>query len=90
MFEQCKTVMESIGVEKVIQFVSDSGPDAAKCRRLLMNEYTHILGVPCVAHSLDLLIEDFFKLPYFDSKYFPTFFRISAQLFSLSQNLYSL
>jgi len=67
MFEQCKTVMASVGVDKVIQFVSDSGPDAAKCRRMLMNEYPHIIGAPCVAHSLDLLIEDILKVPFFDS-----------------------
>ena len=65
MFNQVKGEMLKVGVNKVIQFVSDSGPDAAKCRRLLREEFDHIVAVPCTSHSLDLLIEDVLDLPFF-------------------------
>ena len=50
---------------QVIQFVSDSGPDAAKCRRLLREDFKHIVSVPCTSYSLYLLIEDVLDLPFF-------------------------
>ena len=35
------------------------------CRRLLREEFDHIVAVPCTSHSLDLLIEDVLDLPFF-------------------------
>jgi hypothetical protein len=55
--------MRTIGVERVTAIISDSGSPMVKAQELLTLKYSHIIGIRCSAHVLNLLIQDLCKLP---------------------------
>lgn len=57
-----QTVQE-IGVENVVQVVTDNAPVCVAALRILESRYPSIVVSTCVAHSVDLMLEDIGKLP---------------------------
>ncbi|KAH7277995.1 hypothetical protein KP509_38G019200 [Ceratopteris richardii] len=64
IFEHIKSAIEEIGVQNVVQVITDN---ASKCKRmgeLVEAEFPSIVWTPCASNCLDLLIEDIGKLPW--------------------------
>uniref|UniRef100_A0A8R7V3T3 DUF659 domain-containing protein n=1 Tax=Triticum urartu TaxID=4572 RepID=A0A8R7V3T3_TRIUA len=51
--------------ELVVQVVSDNGSNYKAVGRLLMEKYPTMYWTPCVAHCLDLMLEDVGKIKEF-------------------------
>ncbi len=60
---EIEDVMRTIGVERVLPIISNSGSPMVKAQELLTLKYSHIIGIRCSAHVLNLLIQDLCKLP---------------------------
>ena len=43
---------------KVVQMLTDSGPDAKNCRKQISQKFPEVVTGSCVSHTLDLFIED--------------------------------
>ena len=54
--------MEKIGVQNVVQICTDNATNYVKAGEKLMEKYTHLYWTPCVAHCLDLMLEDIGKI----------------------------
>ena len=61
--ELSKTI-ETIGSEHIVQVVTDSAANCVAARRILNEQYPSITSSPCVAHCIDLLLEDIGKLQW--------------------------
>jgi hypothetical protein len=57
--------IEAIGLENVVQVVSDNGSNYKAGGRLLMDQYPTLYWTPCAAHCLDLMLEDIGKIKEF-------------------------
>lgn len=56
--------MDEIGDEHVVQFVTN-GASNLVTRRMLMEKRAKLFWFPCVAHCLDLVLDDIEELPIF-------------------------
>ncbi|RLN13241.1 hypothetical protein C2845_PM09G18680 [Panicum miliaceum] len=59
-----KKIMD-IGVDKVVQVVTDNGANYKAAGKLLMERFPTLYWTPCAAHCLDLMLEDVAKLKEF-------------------------
>jgi len=59
-----KKIMD-IGVDKVVQVVTDNGANYKAAGKLLMERFPTLYWTPCAAHCLDLMLEDVGKLKEF-------------------------
>lgn len=57
--------IERIGPSNVVQVCTDNASNYVKAGEILMEKYDHIYWTPCVAHCIDLILEDIGKLPSF-------------------------
>ena len=57
-------VVIEVGVANVIQIVTDNAAAYVAAGRLLMERHPTLFWSPCVAHCLDLLLEDLGKLSW--------------------------
>ncbi|KAH7316315.1 hypothetical protein KP509_21G088000 [Ceratopteris richardii] len=64
IFEHIKSAIEKIGVQNVVQVITDNASNCKRMGELVEAEFPRIVWTPCVAHCLDLLIEDIGKLPW--------------------------
>ena len=55
---QAEEVGKIIGLERICQFITDSGGDCKAGRRIFCEKYPWIINGNCSCHCLDLLIED--------------------------------
>nr|XP_016443074.1 PREDICTED: uncharacterized protein LOC107768464 [Nicotiana tabacum] len=55
--------VERVGEQNVVQVVSDNGNNFILASQLLQIKRKHIYWMPCVAHCIDLILEDIGKLP---------------------------
>ncbi|GLJ45608.1 hypothetical protein SUGI_0960040 [Cryptomeria japonica] len=53
-----------VGVENVVQVVTDSAANCVGARKLIVEKYPQIYWSPCAAHCLDLLLHDLAKFPW--------------------------
>ncbi|XP_043700090.1 uncharacterized protein LOC122650773 [Telopea speciosissima] len=51
-------IIEEIGVEKVVQLISDNASNYGVAISLIMEKYPHIHRVTCAAHGVQLLLKD--------------------------------
>ncbi|XP_016558197.1 uncharacterized protein LOC107857948 [Capsicum annuum] len=59
-----KTI-EDIGPKNVVQVVRDNANENVKAGDLMRAVYPHIYWTPCVAHCINLMLQDIFKInPY--------------------------
>ncbi|RVW40354.1 hypothetical protein CK203_092457 [Vitis vinifera] len=63
MFELLDKWVEQVGEENVIQVITDNHSSYVMTGRLLELNCPHLYWTPCVAHCLDLMLEDIGKLP---------------------------
>ncbi|KAL3697190.1 hypothetical protein R1sor_011266 [Riccia sorocarpa] len=62
-----KKAIEERGPENVLQFVADNASANTLAGKLVMDTYPHVIFGGCVAHGLDLLMEDIGKLDWVKS-----------------------
>ena len=56
-----QVVME-VGIDNVVQIVTDNVAAYVAAGRILQDKYSTLLWSPCAAHVLELLLEDIQKL----------------------------
>ncbi|CAH1112939.1 unnamed protein product [Psylliodes chrysocephalus] len=66
MAEKVEEVLIEIGPENFIILVTDNASAMVKARNIMHEKYKHISVYGCVAHTLNLLIEDIYKMRYVD------------------------
>ncbi|GAA0141677.1 hypothetical protein LIER_35438 [Lithospermum erythrorhizon] len=57
--------IDKIGLENVVQVVTDNASENVKAGKMLEINYPHLFWTPCAAHCLDLMFEDIFKIDRF-------------------------
>ncbi|KAK2649320.1 hypothetical protein Ddye_016809 [Dipteronia dyeriana] len=62
MFDLLSQFVEKIGVDNVVQVVTDRASNNVLVGRFLEAKYPNLFWTPCVAYCLDLILEDIFKL----------------------------
>ncbi|XP_031254301.1 uncharacterized protein LOC116112286 [Pistacia vera] len=65
MFELLDSVVEEIGEEHVVQVVIDGASNYVAAGRMLEKKRRKLFWSPCVAHCLDLILEDIGKITVF-------------------------
>jgi hypothetical protein len=53
-----EVVVEEVGLEFVVQIVTDNGSNYKKACKQLTDEYKHITWQPCAAHTINLMLKD--------------------------------
>jgi hypothetical protein len=61
VFEMLDVIVERIGEENVVQVVTDNAVNYKATGQLLMEKRKSLFWTPCVAHCIDLILEDFKK-----------------------------
>ncbi|XP_026433506.1 uncharacterized protein LOC113330929 [Papaver somniferum] len=56
--ELVKEVIDDVGKENVVQFITDSGSNFKKAGKNLMLEYPNLFWTPCGAHCVQLMLEE--------------------------------
>lgn len=64
MAENIKNVLLTVGPEKFVAIVSDNASNVAAARRIICEEYPHILNVRCIAHCVNLISCDIVKVDW--------------------------
>ena len=59
--EQVKNVLNDIGNENFSAIVTDAGSNVNAARRIIVQQFPHILNIRCIAHCLNLITKDFIK-----------------------------
>lgn len=62
LFELLESVVIDVGVENVIQVVTDSSACYVNAGRLLMAKYSSLFWSPCASYCIDKILEDIGKL----------------------------
>ncbi|XP_075673513.1 uncharacterized protein LOC142642941 isoform X3 [Castanea sativa] len=63
MFQLLDSMVEKIGVDNVVQVITNNDSSNEMAGRLLEAKRTHLYWTPCAAHCLDLILEDIAKFP---------------------------
>ncbi|XP_031268224.1 uncharacterized protein LOC116126685 [Pistacia vera] len=66
LFELLESVVLEVGVENVIQVITDSAACYVYAGRLLMNKYSSLFWSPCAAYCIDKMLEDIGKQEWVD------------------------
>jgi hypothetical protein len=53
-----------VGPQHVVQVITDNVANYVVAGRMLMQRYPTLFWTPCVAHCIDLILEDMGKIPY--------------------------
>ncbi|XP_075473835.1 uncharacterized protein LOC142504876 [Primulina tabacum] len=64
MFELLDKFVQKVGLNNIVQVVTDSASNNVYAGKKLMDKYPNLYWAPCAAHCLDLIFEDIFKIPY--------------------------
>lgn len=67
LYELLKQVVEEVGVEHVLQVITDNTEKLIVAGKRLMDTIPTLYWVPCVAHCINLILEDFGKLEWINS-----------------------
>lgn len=62
MFDLMDIMVQKIGSHRVVQIVIDCASNNVMALKLLEAKYPHLYWTSCVAHCLDLMLEDMFKI----------------------------
>ncbi|XP_075654713.1 uncharacterized protein LOC142624865 [Castanea sativa] len=66
LFKLFDKVVQEVGVENIVQFVTDNDSAYKSAGKKLMQKYGSFYWSPCAAHCIDLMLENFS-----DRRYFP-------------------
>lgn len=61
-----KVVVDEIGIQHVVQIVTDNGANYKKACQQLTQNYPHITWQPCAAHTINLMLKDISRFPLVD------------------------
>jgi len=61
VFEMLDAIVERIVKENIVQIVTDNAANYKAAEQLLMEKRKGLFWTPCVAHCIDLILEDFKK-----------------------------
>ncbi|XP_059073475.1 uncharacterized protein LOC131045108 [Cryptomeria japonica] len=64
IFQILDEAIVEVGVENVVQVVTDSAANCVGAGKLIVEKYPQIYWSPCAAHCLDLLLHDLAKFPW--------------------------
>ena len=64
MFALFDQFIKKVGLDHVIQIVTDSASNNVVAGKLVEEKYPHIDWTPCAAHCIDLMFEDIFKMAH--------------------------
>jgi hypothetical protein len=64
LFQLLDEVVVEVGVENVVQVITDNASNYVVVGRLLEDKHPTIFWTPCTAHCLDLMLEDIGKLDW--------------------------
>jgi hypothetical protein len=56
--------IREVGPQHVVQVITDNAANYVVAGRMLMQRYPTLFWTPCVAHCIDLILEDMGKIPY--------------------------
>lgn len=56
------SVVQEIGVEHIVQVITDNGSNFKRARELLEQDYQILFWTPCAIHCIDLMMADIDKL----------------------------
>ena len=62
LFHILDDVVEEVGVENVVQVITDNASNYVAAGKLLEDKHPTIWWTPCAAHCLDLMLEDIGKI----------------------------
>ena len=62
LFHLLDEVVEEVGVENVVQIITDNAFNYVLAGKLLEENHLAIFWTPCVAHCIDLMLEDIGKI----------------------------
>ncbi|XP_035540232.1 uncharacterized protein LOC108986840 [Juglans regia] len=65
LFNIFDEVVQEIGVENLVQFITDNGASYKVAGQKLQQKYGSFYWSPCAAHCIDLMLENFSDLRYF-------------------------
>ena len=57
-------IINAIGPEHVVAVVTDNAAACKKAGEIVMRKFSHIYWQPCIAHVMDLLLEDICKMDW--------------------------
>jgi hypothetical protein len=57
-------VIEELGPEKISSVVSDNASSMVAAKKLVNQQYNHIIPIRCIAHHINLLTTDIMKHPF--------------------------
>jgi hypothetical protein len=64
LFRLLDEVVEEVGVQNVVQVITDNAANYVAARRMLEEKHRTIWWTPCAAHCLDLMLEDIRKIEW--------------------------
>ncbi|XP_043697120.1 uncharacterized protein LOC122647875 [Telopea speciosissima] len=67
LYELLKEVVEDVGVQHVLQVITDSAENYIEAGRLLTETFPTIYWTPCSARCIDLMLEDFGKFEWINA-----------------------
>ncbi|XP_058779267.1 uncharacterized protein LOC131653196 [Vicia villosa] len=59
VFKMLDDIVEEVGVENVVQIVTDNAANYKLAGQMLMDKRNMLYWTPCAAHCIDLMLEDF-------------------------------
>ncbi|WJZ92484.1 hypothetical protein VitviT2T_011474 [Vitis vinifera] len=62
IYKLLKNVIKEVGIDNVVQIVTDNGSASVKAGKLLMKKF-NLYWTPCAAHCINLMFEDIGKRP---------------------------
>ncbi|CAN1319745.1 hypothetical protein LINPERPRIM_LOCUS31383 [Linum perenne] len=64
LFKMFDEVIKWIGVDNVVQVVTDNASNYLKCGKVIHMTYPHIYWTPCAAHCINLILKDIAAMPH--------------------------
>ncbi|XP_042495062.1 uncharacterized protein LOC122074294 [Macadamia integrifolia] len=61
LFREISNVIEMLGSQHVVQFISDNGANYNCCGDMLIGKWSHMYRTNCAAHGINLLLKDIHK-----------------------------
>ncbi|XP_043710489.1 uncharacterized protein LOC122659443 [Telopea speciosissima] len=61
LFNEISEVIETVGPNNVVQFISDNGANFSSCGDMLTGKWRHLYRTNCVAHGINLFLKDIHK-----------------------------
>eukprot|EP00253_Pinus_taeda_P006209 PITA_06209 len=64
LFQLLDEVLEGLGVANVVQIITNNASNYVLAGKMLEGKYKTIFWIPCVAHCMDLMLEDIGKIDW--------------------------